>query len=102
MPPRWSRIPDRKDADYRQLDDRMTFATHVALFAACNSGMWFFRVLQKADWSWSVWVTGAWLAVLVAHAIYIFAIADYSEPIPVTTKATGFKPKAKPPKSAKR
>ncbi|MER3433522.1 MAG: hypothetical protein C4288_08830 [Leptolyngbya sp. ERB_1_1] len=102
MPPRWSRIPDRKDADYRQLDDRMTFATHVALFAACNSGMWFFRILQKADWSWSIWVTAGWSAVLVAHAIYVFAIADYSEPIPVTTKASGFKPKEKPSKSTKR
>lgn len=102
MPPRWSRIPDRKDADYRQLDDRMTFATHVALFAAANSGIWFFQILQKADWSWSSWVTGAWAAVLIAHAIYIFAIADYSEPIAVTTKATGFKPKEKPSKSTKR
>jgi hypothetical protein len=40
--------------------------------------------------------------VLVAHAIYIFAIADYSEPAPVTTKGTGFKPKEKPSKSTKR
>lgn len=102
MPPRWSRIPDRKDADYRQLDDRMTFATHVALFAAANSGMWFFRILQKADWSWSVWVTGAWASVLVAHAIYIFAIADYSEPVVATPQPKGFKPKEKPSKSPKR
>lgn len=102
MPPRWSRIPDRKDADYRQLDDRMTFATHVALFSAANSGMWFFRILQKADWSWSVWVTGAWASVLVAHAIYIFAIADYSEPVVATSQPKGFKPKEKPSKSPKR
>ena len=78
MPPRWSRVPDRKDPDFRRLDDRMTFATHVALFGACNSGLWFFRLSRHADWSWAVWVTGAWLAVLVAHGIYIFAIADYS------------------------
>jgi hypothetical protein len=102
MPPRWSRIPDRKDSDYRQLDDQMTFATHVALFAAANSGMWFFRILQKADWSWSVWVTGAWASVLVAHAIYIFAIADYSEPVVATSQPKGFKPKEKPSKSPKR
>lgn len=102
MPPRWSRIPDRKDADYRQLDDRMTFATHVALFAASNSGIWFFRILQQAEWPWSVWVTSAWAVGLVAHAIYIFAIADYSEPVTATPKATGFKPKDKPAKSTKR
>ncbi|MBD2078721.1 2TM domain-containing protein [Leptolyngbya sp. FACHB-17] len=103
MPPRWSRVPDRKDADYRQLDDRMTFATHVALFAATNSGIWFFRTLQQADWDWSIWVTSGWFAALVAHAIYVFAIADYSDtPIPATSKATGFKPKEKPSKSTKR
>ncbi|MBW4542221.1 MAG: 2TM domain-containing protein [Myxacorys chilensis ATA2-1-KO14] len=80
MPPRWSRIPDRKDPDFRRLDDRMTFATHVALFSACNSGAWFFRLAQHPDWTWTIWMTGTWLAVLVAHGIYIFAIADYSEP----------------------
>jgi 2TM domain len=102
MPPRWSRIPDRKDPDFRRLDDRMTFATHVALFAACNSGVWFFRIIQHQDWVWSVWMTGGWAASLVAHALYIFAIADYSEPTPVATAAAGFKPKEKPEKSTKR
>ncbi|NJO78610.1 MAG: 2TM domain-containing protein [Cyanobacteria bacterium RM1_2_2] len=79
MPPRWSRIPTRQDPDYRKLDDRMNFAVHVAIFAATNSGIWFVRTLQHQTWSWSVWVTGMWLTVLVAHAIYIFAIADYSK-----------------------
>lgn len=102
MPPRWSRIPDRKDPDYRRLDDRMTFATHVALFTACNSGLWFFRILQKQDWSWAIWVTGGWALVLVAHAVYIFAIADYSEPVVASASATGFKPKEKTQKSTKR
>ncbi len=102
MSPRWSRIPDRKDADYRRLDDRMTFATHVPLFTAVNSGMWFFKILQQADWSWSVWVTGIWATVLLAHGIYVFVIADYSEPVAATlAPATGFKPKEKSVKSPK-
>lgn len=46
MPPRWPRKPDRKDSAYRKLDDRMTFATHVATFSAINSGLWFFSQLQ--------------------------------------------------------
>lgn len=58
----------------------MTFATHVAIFAATNSGVWFFRTLQAADWSWSVWLTGVWLLGLIGHGVYIFAIADYSNP----------------------
>jgi hypothetical protein len=80
MPPRWSRVPTRDDPEYRRLDDRMTFATHVAAFTALNSGMWFFRMVQHADWPWSKYVTGVWFAALVAHAIYVFAIADYSLP----------------------
>ncbi|AMW27763.1 MULTISPECIES: 2TM domain-containing protein [Arthrospira] len=78
MPPRWPREPDRQDPDYRRLDDRMNFAVHVAIFAACNSGLWFFNNLSQASWSWAVWVTGGWLSILLAHMIYIFAIANYT------------------------
>jgi hypothetical protein len=78
MPPRWPREPDRNDPAYRKLDDRMNFAVHVALFAACNSGLWFFRIFLDANWFWTTWVTGVWLAALFAHGVYIFAIANYS------------------------
>jgi hypothetical protein len=78
MPPRWPRQPDRADPAYRKLDDRMNFAVHVAVFAALNSGAWFFRTVQKADWTWTVWLTGIWAAALAAHAVFIFAIANYS------------------------
>jgi hypothetical protein len=56
----------------------MNFAVHVAVFAACNSGIWFFRTLQYADWRWAYLITGLWAGILIGHAIYIFAIADYS------------------------
>ncbi|KST68208.1 MULTISPECIES: 2TM domain-containing protein [Mastigocoleus] len=78
MPPRWPRKPDRKDPDYRKLDDRMNFAVHVAIFAVTNSGLWFFHNLQKANWEWLPWLTLAWAAILLVHFIYISAIADYS------------------------
>ncbi len=81
MPPRWPRKPDRRDPDYRRLDDRINFAVHVGLFAAVNSGIWFFRTLLYADWRWAYLVTGLWGAILVGHAVYIFAIANYS-PLP--------------------
>ncbi|HAG80565.1 MAG TPA: hypothetical protein DCL61_05205 [Cyanobacteria bacterium UBA12227] len=86
MPPRWPRKPDRRDPDYRRLDDRMNFAVHVGIFGLCNSGLWFFRTLQYAEWSWAYWVTGIWGLVLVTHAVYIFAIADYS-PSPAQDKS---------------
>ncbi len=85
MPPRWPRKPDRNDPAYRKLDDRMNFAVHVAIFAACNSGLWFFHSFLKTTWEWLPWVTAGWLMVLLVHLIYISAIADYSTD---TTKST--------------
>jgi hypothetical protein len=87
MPPRWPRKPDRRDPDYRRLDDRMNFAVHVGLFAACNSGVWFFRTLRYADWRWAYLLTGLWGLILLGHAVYIFAIADYS-PLPAKDTPT--------------
>jgi integral membrane sensor domain MASE1 len=78
MPPRWPRKPDRRDPAFRRLEDRINFAVHVALFAAANSGSWFFRVLQDATWPWTIWMTGIWGGVLLLHGLYIFGLADYS------------------------
>ena len=78
MPPRWPRQPDRADPEFRRLDDRMNFATHVAVFSATNSGLWFVEtLLHRAD-TWAPWVTLGWLGVLAAHTLYVFAIANYS------------------------
>jgi hypothetical protein len=78
MPPRWSRKPDPQDPEYRKLGDRINFALHVAFFAACNSGVWFVRILKQTDWQWSIWLTTIWGVILLLHLIYIAAIADYS------------------------
>jgi hypothetical protein len=78
MPPRWHRKPDRRDPEYRRLDDRMNFAVHVAVFAASNSGLWFVHNLKNATWSWAAWVTGIWTLILLFHLLYLTAIADYS------------------------
>ena len=100
MPPRWPRKPDRNDPAYRRLDDRMNFALHVAIFAASNSGLWFFDIVQQAGWPWAKWVTGGWAVVLLAHLFYVFALANYSQPVVATATATpteskGFQPKPK-------
>lgn len=78
MPPRWPRKPDRRDPAYRRLDDRMNFALHVAIFAASNSGLWFLSKIQMLHWASLPWFTGSWALILLVHAIYIFAIANYS------------------------
>lgn len=97
MPPRWPRKPDRNDPAYRRLDDRMNFAVHVALFAAVNSGLWFFNTLQPGSLPWVRWVTLFWSLGLLVHLIYVFGIADYSTPLAQTTgtAAVGFQPKPK-------
>jgi len=101
MPPRWPRQPDRHDPAYRRLDDRMNFAVHVALFAASNSGMWFVRTLEAEAWPWSKWVTGVWALGLLAHFIYIAAIADYSGYNPQFSAGTATDPKKTSAKSTK-
>jgi len=96
MPPRWPRKPDRADPAYRKLDDRMNFAVHVAIFAAVNSGLWFFRTLGATSelgapggFAATPLVTEVWSLLLVAHAIFIFAIAKYPEATPQKLASSG-------------
>lgn len=79
MPPRWPRQPDRKDPEFRRLDDRMNFATHVALFAATNSGLWFFNNFGLFTPPQLPTVSLVWLALLLGHGLFIVAIAKYSD-----------------------
>jgi hypothetical protein len=81
----------------------MNLAMHVAIFAVTNSGLWFFRILGErtsplgtADsLPWTPLITLVWAGLLVAHAMFILTIANYSEPSTTATSAgTGFKPKA--------
>jgi hypothetical protein len=51
------------------------------MFAALNSGLWFFHNLGMQTGSWVLWVTGIWGLVLLAHGIYVLAIANYSDPL---------------------
>jgi hypothetical protein len=81
MPPRWPRQPDRKnDPAYRRLDDRMTFAVHVAAFTAVNSGLWFVHNLQPGVLLWLPIFSWVWAGGLGLHAVYVFAIATYDQP----------------------
>jgi 2TM domain len=78
MPPKWPREPDRNDPEYRRLDDIWTFAAHVAVASSVNSGMWFFNILLRANWSWAVGMTAIWASIILVHYLYVFKIADYS------------------------
>jgi len=66
----------------------MNFALHVAIFAAINSGLWFFNTLKPDSLPWARWLAGIWAVVPGSFGLYL-AITDYSE---LTSKDT-------PPKS---
>ncbi|MEL6440737.1 MAG: hypothetical protein AAFQ80_15965 [Cyanobacteria bacterium J06621_8] len=79
MLPRWFNKPDRNlDPEFRRENDSLNFAVHVNIFAATNSGLWFFHNIYGMNFPRLPWITGIWLGLLVLHLIYIKAIADYS------------------------
>jgi hypothetical protein len=78
MPRSWPRPPDRKDPEFRKVEDIMNFVVHVFVFTSSNSGLWFFKILWRADWSWAMNFTLGWLGILLIHALYIFVLANYS------------------------
>ena len=80
MPPRWPRKPDRKnDPEFRKLEDRLNFAVHVSLFLAVDSGIWFFHNLNHPEWYWATSFSLIWGGLVIAHLIYVTAIANYSQ-----------------------
>lgn len=72
MPPRWPRKPSRRDPEFRKLDDRYTYAAHLAVFLCSASGLVFFQQLYRADWPWLVPLLGWWGLGLGIHSFSIF------------------------------
>lgn len=72
----------------------MNFAVHVAAFGAGNSTVWFFRLIQTEAWPWTLLLTGGWGAILLCHGVYVFGVADYSDPddLPITDSDSKLKP----------
>ncbi len=77
MPPRWPRKPSRRDPEFRKLDDRYTYAAHLALFLCSASGLVFFQQLYRADWPWLLPLLGWWSLGLGIHSFWIFFVARY-------------------------
>lgn len=78
MPPKWPRKPDRADPAYRKLEDRINFAVHVAAFMAVNSVLWFLHELRQDTLLWLPIFSGILVALLMAHGVWVFAIASYA------------------------
>jgi hypothetical protein len=79
MPPRWPRKPTRQDPEFRKLDDRYTFAAHIAVYLTLATGLEFFNLLWQAEWSWLVPFLGWWGLALGIHAFWIIQIARYPQ-----------------------
>ncbi|NJK62655.1 MAG: Pr2TM family membrane protein [Synechococcaceae cyanobacterium SM2_3_1] len=72
MPPRWPRQPSRQDPEFRKLDDRYTYAAHIAIYLTAASGLTFFNMFYQASWPWLLPVLGCWGLGLGLHTLWIF------------------------------
>lgn len=95
MPPRWPRKPSRQDPEFRKLDDRYTFAAHIAVYLVCSTGLVFFNQLLQAYWPWLVPALGWWGVALGIHAVWIILIARY----PVVSGLTELEPETPEPQT---
>lgn len=66
MPLRWIGEPDPADPRYQDLERRVNFALHGALYAALNSGLWFTQLLRR-PWPHLGWFSLVWLLALLVH-----------------------------------
>ncbi|MXY62475.1 MAG: hypothetical protein F4Y87_03350 [Synechococcus sp. SB0665_bin_28] len=66
MPLRWIGEPDPADPRYQDLERRVNFALHGALYAALNSGLWFTQLLRH-PWPHLGWFSLVWLLALLVH-----------------------------------
>ncbi len=77
MPPRWPRKPTRQDPEFRKLDDRYSLAFHIAVYLTTSTGLTFFYLLFRAEWSWLIPMLGWWGLSLGLHTLWILGIAKY-------------------------
>jgi hypothetical protein len=79
MPPRWPRQPTRQDPEFRKLDDRYTYAAHIAIYLTAASGLTFLNMLYRANWFWLLPLLGCWGLGLGLHSLWIFFVATYPQ-----------------------
>ncbi|MCS6960615.1 MAG: 2TM domain-containing protein [Pseudanabaenaceae cyanobacterium SKYGB_i_bin29] len=73
MPPSLPYPPHPDDPGYQRLERRVNFLLHLMVFAAVNSGLWFFVLLQRSDWLGWRWLTISWATVLLSHALWVLS-----------------------------
>ncbi|NUN63995.1 2TM domain-containing protein [Pseudanabaena biceps] len=71
--PKLSKPPDPNDPEYQNLERRVNFYLHLAIYSACSTCMWFIQSITEKVWIWSVWVAIVWGILIVSHVIWVFA-----------------------------
>jgi hypothetical protein len=46
-------------------------ALHIAIYAALNSGLWFYRSITYQDWQWQGWMIIWWALILLGQGIWV-------------------------------
>ncbi len=70
MPIRWYGPADPADPTYRHFERIVNLTLHAGLFAAVNSGLWFFQGMRH-PWSHLGWMTAGWAGLLVLHGTVV-------------------------------
>ncbi len=70
MPIRWYGTSDKSDPTYRHFSRIVNFTIHSMLFAAVNSGLWFFQLIRQ-PWDHLNFFSEVWLAALVCHLVFV-------------------------------
>ncbi|MCA1903552.1 MAG: hypothetical protein CV045_10010 [Cyanobacteria bacterium M5B4] len=73
MPPRLSTPPDPQDPAYQSLERKINLMFHGALFAAVNSGLWFFDQFLSRQWFWLPLFSTVWGTILLTHALWVIS-----------------------------
>jgi hypothetical protein len=69
--PKLSKPPDPNDPEYQNLERRVNFYLHLAIYSACMTCMWFIQSITEKVWIWSVWVAVIWGIIVTAHSIWV-------------------------------
>ena len=82
MPIRWYGPANPKDPTYRHFSRVVNLIIHMMVFAAINSGLWFFELMHHR-WDYLNLFTELWLLVFAIH----FGVVVFLRPAAESAKA---------------
>ncbi|MEI6329081.1 MAG: 2TM domain-containing protein [Pseudanabaena sp.] len=77
--PKLSKPPDPNDPEYQNLERRVNFYLHLAIYSACCTCMWFVQSITNKVWVWSIWMSAIWAVFIIAHGIWLLICEKQSQ-----------------------